>query len=82
LRVVKFYERGRDAPPPALAGWRISTLEGVLYVKYAEEYRDGSLWLLGVLRPVDGGRAIPVEAEVSRAGDVYLTPRAGWAGLE
>jgi len=81
MRVVKFYERGRGDPPPAFEGWRLSTLEGVIFVKYVEERPDGSFWLLGILKPVDGGRPLPVEAEVSRAGDVYLTHRAGWAGL-
>ena len=78
----KVYVRGRTPPPPGIEGWRISTLEGEIYIRYAEEYFDGSLWLLGVLRPADGGRPLPVEAEVSRAGSVFLTPRAGWAGLE
>jgi hypothetical protein len=60
----------------------LSTLEGVIFVRYAEERADGSYWLLGVLRSVDGGRPLPVEGEITRAGSVYLTPRAGWAGLE
>jgi len=82
MRVVKFYERGRDAPPPGLEGWRLATLEGIIFVKYAEERTDGSWWLLGILKPLEGGRPLPVEAEVSRAGSVFLTPRAGWAGLD
>jgi hypothetical protein len=79
---LKAYARGRTPPPPFLEGWRLATLEGVMFVRYAEEYIDGSWWLLGVLKPLDGGRPAPVEAEVTRAGDVYITPRAGWAGLE
>ena len=81
MRVVKIYVRGRTPPPPGLEGWRLSTLEGVIFVKYVEERSDGSFWLLGILKPVDGGRPLPVEVEVSRAGSVFLTPRAGWAGL-
>ena len=82
MRAVKFYKRGRGAPPPVLGGWKLSTLEGEIHIRYAEERADGSLWLLGVLKPFGGGRPVPVEAEVTRAGDVYITPRAGWAGLD
>jgi len=81
MRNVKSYARGRTPPPPGLEGWRLSTLEGIIFVRYAEETFDGSLWFLGVLKPVDGGRAIPVEGEVTRTGHVFLAPRAGWAGL-
>jgi len=77
----KVYVRGRTPPPPGLEGWRISTLEGEIYIRYAEERHDGSFWFLGVLKPIDGGRAYPVEGEVTRAGHVFLTPRAGRAGL-
>ena len=82
MRVIRVYSRGRTLPPPAFQGWRLSTLEGVIYLRYAEERLDGSLWFLGVLKPIDGGRPFPVEGEVTRTGHVFLAPRAGWAGLE
>ena len=81
MRVIRVYSWGRGDPPPVFGGWKLSTLEGEIYIRYAEERHDGSFWFLGVLKPIDGGRAYPVEGEVTRTGHVFLTPRAGWAGL-
>lgn len=77
---MRSFERGVTPPPVSLQGWKISTLEGEVFLKKGVEYPDGSVWALGVLRPLDGGRCLPVEVEITRGG-VYITPRAGWAGL-
>jgi hypothetical protein len=82
MRNEKLYVRGRGDPPPALGGWELPTLEGVVIINKVIEYADGSCLFVGVLSPVDGGRPYPVRGEVTRTGDVFLTPRdwrtRGW----